>query len=210
MKTPLLLLALLIASSVSLPAQAPSPGVVSSTAVSARDGFTRGGTAITFTRNGVSQKVEKEVILENGLRVRPDGSVILPNGQNATLGNNQILTLQGVIEDTALTQQGTAPVTSGGAPMKKQGEEVGLAAHDGISVSGGEALVTRNGVTERMAKELKLANGTRVQPNGGVTMPDGTQITLKAEQVLTFDGVVRDIPQRPNTNPGSPNLQSPR
>ena len=204
MKTPLISLASLLLSCASLTAETPAPAVVPSAALSVRDGFTRGGTSVLFTRDGVSQKVEKEMVLDNGLRVQPDGSATLPNGKKIALGNNQLLTLQGVLEDAALTPQGTAPLTSGGAPMKKQGEEVGIAADDGISVSGGVALVTRNGVSERLAKELKLANGTRVQPNGSVTMPDGTQITLKAQQVLSFDGLVRQIPARPNTNPGRP------
>ena len=120
MKTPLLFLASLAFCSVPLFGDASAPNVVSSTAVSARDGFTRGGTSVLFTRNGISQKVEKEMVLENGLRVRPDGSATLLNGKKISLGNNQILTPQGALEDVALTPQGVAPVTSGGPPLSKQ------------------------------------------------------------------------------------------
>ena len=171
--------------------------VVPSGAASARDGFTKSGTDILLTRGGVSQKVDQEVALENGLRVRPDGSVTLPNGSKASLGNNQLLTLQGSLEDVALLPQGTAPVTSGGPPMKKPGEEVGVSSTDGVSVSSGTVLVTRNGATERLSRELKLANGTLVQVDGTVTLANGKQITLLADQVLTFDGVLHDAPPRP-------------
>jgi hypothetical protein len=208
MKTSLFLFASLVLSCVSFSAEAPEREVVPSAAVSARDGFTHGGTAVIYTRNGISQKVEKEVVLENGVRVRADGTVTLANGEKAALRNNQILTLQGVLEEVALTPEGVAPVTSGGAPLKKQGEEVGISANDGISVSGKEALVTRNGVSERLTKELRLNNGTRVKPDGSVTLPDGTQITLKVDQVLTFDGVVRDVPAQVNPTPGPARTES--
>ncbi len=193
MKTPLLALASVLASCALLSAQSPVPGVVPSTAVSARDGFTRGSTTVVFTRNGVSQKVEKEVVLENGLRVQPDGSVTLLNGEKASLGNNRLLTLQGAFEDVALTQQGTAPITTGGAPMKTKNGE---AATDGIRILGTEAWVIRNGASERLTKELRLDNGTRVHPNGSVTLADGKPIVLKANQVLTLDGAVRETADR--------------
>ena len=206
MKTPLLCIASILVSFSPVLAQKPESSVVPSAGVSARDGFTFGGTTVLFTREGVSQKVEKEIVLENGLRVRPDGTVTLPNGEKTALRNNQILTLHGRIEDAALTQQGIAPLTSGGAVtvLKKQGEEVGIAANDGISISGADALITRNGVSEKLTKEMRLANGTRVKPNGRVTNPDGAEFSLKTDQVLTFDGVVRDIPPRANTNVGTP------
>lgn len=82
--------------------------------------------------------------------------------------------------------------------VAEKGEEVGISATDGISVSGKDTLVTRNGVSERLTKGMELANGTRVQPDGSITLPDGSKITLKGNQVLTFAGVVRDVPPREN------------
>ncbi|MEO7317839.1 MAG: DUF6799 domain-containing protein, partial [Chthoniobacteraceae bacterium] len=176
--------------------------VVKTPAASARDGFTKFGTDIVITRNGVSQKVEKETILEGGLRVRPDGTVTLPNGDKASLRNNQLLTMQGTFEDVALTPQGTAPLTSGGSPPKQE-REIGISANDGISVSEGATVVTRNRVTERLSKEMKLANGTRVLLDGTVIMPDGQKMSLRADQVLTLDGVLAEAPARPNPAPAA-------
>ena len=121
MKTSLLLLPAVILPCLPLTARDAEPKVISSTVVSARDGFTRSNTGVLFTRHGVTQKVEREVVLETGLRVRPDGSATLPGGGKAMLKNNQLLTPRGAFEDVALTPQGTAPVTSGGPPMNSAG-----------------------------------------------------------------------------------------
>ena len=201
MKTPLLCLATLLVSCVSLSAQAPEPRIVPSTAISARDGFTVGGTAVLFTRNGVTQKVEKEVVLENGLRVGPEGTATLPNGEKIALHNNQILTLHGALEDVALTPQGIAPVTSAGSPVKKAGEGAVVTTTDGITFSGTEAVLTRNGVSQRLTKEMRLRNGAIVEPNGLVTLPNRAPLTIRADQVLGFDGVLRGTLARPSRDP---------
>ena len=78
--------------------------------------------------------------------------------------------------------------------MAKQ--EIGLSSADGITLSGSDALVTRNGISERLSQELRLSDGTRVQPNGIVTRPDGPELTLRASQVLNFDGTLRSAPLR--------------
>lgn len=204
MNTSLLSLIVLVAASQIALAQESSPGVVPGGAVSARDGFTKAGTSILLTRNGVSQKVDKQVVLENGLRVQADGTVTLPGGEKVTLRDNQLLTLRGAFEDVALSPQGTAPVSSVVTPMKKVGEEVGISSTDGVTVSSGAAMVTRNGVTERLSQELKLANGTRVRPDGTVSFADGKQITLRSSQVLSFDGLVLETSARSTPAPAAP------
>jgi hypothetical protein len=80
--------------------------------VSARDGFTKPSTEVLFTRGGKTQILKKEIRLTNGLSVRPDGSVLLPNGEKTSLLNNQLLTFQGTMESVALSPEGTAPVSS--------------------------------------------------------------------------------------------------
>lgn len=93
--------------------------VIPAGAVSARDGFTRSTTGVLFTQNNVTVKLERPMVLTNGLRVQPDGAVQLPNGDKAELHNNQLLTLEGKFEDVALNPQGVAPVTSVVPPEKK-------------------------------------------------------------------------------------------
>jgi hypothetical protein len=192
-------------------AQLSPSGVVPGGTVTARDGFTKHGTSVLATRNGVTQKVEKEMAIENGLRVRADGTVTLPSGEKATLRDNQLLTFSGAFEDVALSPQGTAPMNSVVTPAKKVGEEVEVSATDGVTISSGAVMVTRNGVVERLGKELKLANGTRVQPDGTMTYPDGRQIMLRGTQVLTFDGLLIESPTRAtNLAPAGTPPASPR
>lgn len=196
MKTSLLLVVSILSAQI-LCAQ----NVIPPTPPSVRDGFTKSGTDIVFTRDGATQKLEKEMLMTNGMKVRPDGSVMLPNGDKASLRNNQLLTLQGTFEDVALTPQGTAPVTSGGSPLMKKGAEVGISATDGVSVTAGAAVVTRNGSTAQLDKELRLPNGIRVQPNGEVTFADGKKMILRGDQVMAFDGSIVDAPPTPNPAP---------
>jgi hypothetical protein len=196
MKTSILCIAVLALAGSALRAADGKPDVVPASVMSAREGFTRSGTSVLMTRAGVTQKVERDVTLENGMRVSVDGSVVLPGGEKTSLKNNQLLTLGGTFEDVALTPQGTALGATGASPINKPGADVGISSHDGISLSGNEALVTRNGISQRLANDLKLGNGATVQRDGTVLYSDGSRITLKAGQILTFDGVLRDMPPR--------------
>jgi len=82
--------------------------------------------------------------------------------------------------------------------------EVGVARRDGVTVSGGEAYVTRNGLTKKLVKDLKLPSGVTVQPDGGLLFSSGAHASLQADQLLTLDGRVVDIPNDPNVNPAPP------
>ena len=101
------------------------------------------------------------------------------------------------VENSPKTSQTTNPALAG------DGVEIGIAKHDGVTLSGGEALVTRNGITEKLRKELLLPTGMRVRPNGTVTLADQTDITLRATQLLTFEGKIVDLPE-PAANPSGP------
>ncbi|HET6406872.1 MAG TPA: DUF6799 domain-containing protein [Chthoniobacteraceae bacterium] len=159
---------------------------------SARDGFTRANADTLLTRNGVTEKVTREVVLRNGLRVAPDGTAMLPNGTKVVLRANQILTLDGAVEDTALTPAGVAPMPSGGSATAGARPDVGLSMRDGITGSNNAAFITRNGVTQQVGSDLKLESGIRVQPNGTITLANGTRINLKPGQRLSFDGILEE------------------
>lgn len=78
------------------------------------------------------------------------------------------------------------------------GEQVGISSQDGIRASGADVVVTRNGVSETLLRELRLNNGLRIMPDGKMVLPDGRTATLKAEQTLTFEGDLFDTPTPPN------------
>ena len=82
------------------------------------------------------------------------------------------------------------------------GVQVGVAKRDGVTVSGGEAYVTRNGATEKLSKDLILPSGVVAQPDGTILLKDGTKATLRANQMLNFEGKVMELPADPNENPG--------
>jgi hypothetical protein len=76
---------------------------------------------------------------------------------------------------------------SAAAPASKE-KEIGISAHDGISLSGTDVLITRNGNVEKLAKEFTLESGLRVEPDGTLILNDGSKMGLRPTQLLTFDG----------------------
>jgi hypothetical protein len=85
------------------------------------------------------------------------------------------------------------------------GPEVGLSAKDGITVSGNRAFVTRNGNTEALVGRLTLDDGTEVMPDGTIHTKGGATVTLKAEQILGFDGTIAAAPiKNPPPQPRKP------
>jgi hypothetical protein len=74
------------------------------------------------------------------------------------------------------------------------GEEVGRSAVDGITISGKQAFVTRNGKTDELMDELVLDDGTRVFPDGTIRTAGGKMITLNQDQVLRFNGKIAVAP----------------
>jgi hypothetical protein len=157
-----------------------------------RDGFTLAAGQILVTRNGVTEKVTQEFVLTNGDHVYPNGDIRLHTGATKRLAGNQLLTLDGLIIDVRVTPQGVAPVIPAGADKG----DVGISSRDGITISGSDTFVTRNGVTEKNSRQMHLSNGALVNPDGTVVMKDGSKITLRENQILGFDGVIHEAPIR--------------
>lgn len=75
------------------------------------------------------------------------------------------------------------------------GDEIGVGGRDGITLSGADVIVTRNGSSQRLERELTLEDGTRIGVDGSIQFKDGRTSTLGAEQTLTFSGKVIDTPR---------------
>jgi hypothetical protein len=90
--------------------------------------------------------------------------------------------------------QTTTTTVTASEPVPQKSSEVGISAHDGITLSGAEVFITRNGGTEKLTKILELPNGMRVQPDGVIITRDGGKFSLRLSQVLTFDGKLLDAP----------------
>lgn len=163
---------------------------------SVRDGFTRYDGDTLLTRKGVTEKVTREVVVPNGLRVSPDGSAVLPDGTKTMLRNNQILTFDGVVEYTPLSQSGAAPMPSGGSITAGARPNLGLYGNDGVTGTNDNAFITRSGVTQQVTSDVRLESGIRVQPNGTITLANGKRINLQPGQLLSFDGVLKEARRR--------------
>ena len=173
--------------------------------VAIRDGFALSSDGpVIMTRDGVTQKVVQEFLLSNGTHLFPNGDIVFYTGDREHLRPNQLLTLDGLIEYTPVTAQGVAPVVVRGATGNNV---VGVSSRDGITVSGADTFITRNGVTETVAKQFQLSSGGRVNPDGTFTK-DGKSLILRENQILGFDGVVRDA-RIHETGPTVPPIASP-
>lgn len=161
------------------------------TGASARDGFTLRGTEVVLTRNGVTTKVDRDLILPNGLRVMANGNIIMRDGSSTALRPNQLLTIEGTFEDVLLTPQGVAPVSS-----VDTGPTPSVGSREGFFVSGTEVFMVRGGVAEKVKSEVRLPNGTLVKPNGTVVLGTGNTVVLRKDQVLDLEGVLHDAPAR--------------
>lgn len=170
-----------------------------------RDGFFVQDNKVFIVRNGVTTQVEREVLFPNGLRVQPNATVTLRDGREVTLLTKQWLNFEGSIDDRTVEIAPQRPV----AVRESVARESGVSARDGITVSGADVFVTRNGNTEKVTSDMRLSNGVIVHPNGTVLLANGKKITLRAEQVLDFHGVVHEVPVRPNPPGIDPSLSNP-
>ena len=85
-------------------------------------------------------------------------------------------------------------VTTGAVAPASAANDIGISSRDGITLSGRDVLVTRNGVTERLTKEMVLPNGIRVLPNGTFLTSEGAKLTMRPSQVMTFEGKLLNAP----------------
>jgi len=158
---------------------------------SARDGFTLRGTELIMTRDGVTTKVNREWALSGGVRVHANGNITLADGSSTSLRPNQILTFAGDIEDVVLTPEGLAPLSAVAAGPTTRKDSI-PSARDGVTVSAGETFITRDGRTEKLTDDVRLANGAVAKPNGTVVLGNGNIVSLRADQLLDLNGVLHD------------------
>jgi hypothetical protein len=173
------------------------------------DGFVLRGTDAMMIRNGVATKIVGEIVLPNGVRVQANGSVTLHDGNASELRTDKLLTFEGSFVDLPVAQQAViAPSSAEASPSAKA--DVGISRRDGITMSGADVLITRNGVTQKVTSDVQLPHGVVARADGTVTLANGDKITLRADQVLDLEGVLHEAPVRPNPAGPSPSSSSPR
>jgi len=157
----------------------------------ARDGFTLRGTELVMTRDGVTTKVNRNWALSNGARVHANGNITMADGSTTSLRPNQILTFAGDIEDVVLTPEGLAPLSAVAAGPTTRKDAI-PSARDGVTTSAGETFITREGRTEKLTEDVRLANGAVARPNGTVVMSNGNILSLRSDQLVDLNGVVHE------------------
>jgi len=183
----------------------PEPSTRSIATGTARDGFYTRDSKIYMVRNGVTTLVEREILFPNGLRVLPNGTVTLRDGRETTLLLKQWLDFQGSLED--LSAQPVPP-----PPIAAVARESGVSNRDGITISGAEAFITRNGVTQKLIADVRLPNGVIAKPDGTIVLANGEKVSLRPDQVLDLQGVLRNAPVAPPPPGGgiAPSANQPR
>jgi hypothetical protein len=63
----------------------------------ARDGFTESYSQVMITRNGITKAIQANMKLNNGIVVRPDGTIIVPGKMNRTLHSGDWLAFDGTL-----------------------------------------------------------------------------------------------------------------
>ena len=64
----------------------------------------------------------------------------------------------------------------------------GPSIKDGVTLKDGKVLMTQSSLTTTVTQETALINGTKIRPDGTVTMTDGTTTTLKEGDYMSLSG----------------------
>lgn len=64
----------------------------------------------------------------------------------------------------------------------------GTSVKDGVVLKDGKVLMTQSSLTTSVTQETALVNGTKIRPDGTVTMADGTTTTLKEGDYMSLSG----------------------
>jgi hypothetical protein len=179
-------------------------------ATTSHDGFWLRHKVAVMTQNGVTTVLTGDTRLPNGLRVRKDGTVTLLDGKPSVLQENRLLTFDGDFVALPAVMEAEAGTTPSIPDVSRaERKEIGLSAKDGITVSGTDVLITRNGVTDKITKDLKMPNGALVSADGRVTLANGHHIVLRPDQLLDLNGELRESPVIPNPPGPAPSSSTP-
>lgn len=86
-----------------------------------------------------------------------------------------------------------AQVSTSGATEIANRPVLSGSPRDGFTLRGAEMVITRNGVTSRVDRDFTFSTGLRVSATGSITLPGGSNASLRPNQLLTFDGKIQDV-----------------
>lgn len=114
-----------------------------------------------FVQEGVFNRVDREVIFPNGIRLRADATVLTPDGKVIRLQDGQGLSTAGKT----------------------------LQAIDHVMFLGGKLVLQKDGSLIGLpAGVMGMSDGTKISASGLITTRSGAQFTLKEGQRMTLPG----------------------
>lgn len=72
----------------------------------------------------------------------------------------------------------------------------GATLKDGVTMKEGKVLMTQQGLTNPITQETSLVNGTKIQPDGTVTMTNGTTVMMKEGDYMSLTGRLTTMAMR--------------
>lgn len=72
----------------------------------------------------------------------------------------------------------------------------GATLKDGVMMKDGKVLLTQQGLTNPISQETSLVNGTKIQPDGTVTMTNGTSVMMKEGDYMSLTGRLTTMAMR--------------
>ncbi len=98
-----------------------------------------------------------------------------------------------------LAQSGSSSSSgfSPGATSQQQPGRAGStrgALPDGLVMQGGKVFFYKNGQPQPVERQTKLSEGITVEPDGRLTLKDGTRTQLQEGQMATLDGQITTVP----------------
>ena len=114
-------------------------------------------------KDGEGAVANREIILDDGSKVTPDGTLTTKGGRRIKLLDGQIYKLDGMA----------------------------LPAKDTITLKDGKVMVQKDGslLQVQPKQSVMMSDGTKVFGDGSVIMKDGKKITLTEGQLMVIEGV---------------------
>jgi len=118
---------------------------------------------VNLVKDGETSPLVTQYVFPDGSRVQPRGEIYLPDGTIRRMLDGQITRLDGL----SLPATDTASLQAGKVVLFKDGGKIVLGPN----------------------QTMMMSDGSRVSGDGKVVRGDGSATTLKAGEILKFDGV---------------------
>ena len=134
------------------------------TVVPVEDHIAMKGGKLMLVRDGESTKAAAEVLLGDGTRVKPDGTIKGPDGRLRRMLDGQITRFSGAT----------------------------IAATDTVTVKDGQVILQKDGgkVILKSGQTIAMSNGSKVSSDGTVTRMDGTKTKVAEGEIYKLPGIL--------------------